>query len=378
MTLQTFLPTKIEKIRNALSGHEIYSPPIREIKSRFDSFHELSQLEVRKIILNMKTKSCEDDIILTAIIKKHLIDFLPTITDIVNLSLQEGKFLTNWKCAIVSPLIKKLNQELELKNFRPVSNLQFISKIVECAMLDQIINHCDHQDLSPHHQSAYRKHHSCETAVLKITNDALWSLEQEKIKILVCLDLSAAFDTVDHEILLDILHHYYGIDNTPLKWFASYLQDRQMKVKIGEDFSDTHTFNYSVPQGSCSGAQIFSWYCATLIHEIPKNLDLNAYADDHTLNGDFEPKSATSEKLLVKDIQECIQNTNDWMNKNRLKLNKDKTEIIYFGSRQSLAKCNTKNIQIGDDIIPISNCIRYLGTYFDSQLIFWEHTVKKS
>ena len=124
--------------------------------------------------------------------------------------------------AILKPLIKKLNRELIRSNYRPVSNLSFISKIVESAGMQQIVEHCKLNNLLPGYQSAYnRANYSCETALLKIVNDLLWNMERKKVTILVAMDLSAAFGTVDHCILIKVLEKEFGIGGTVLKWYAS-------------------------------------------------------------------------------------------------------------------------------------------------------------
>ena len=133
------------------------------------------------------------------------------ITKIVNTSLTNGEYSTKWKTAVVRPLLKKIGLELIKQNFRPVSNLAFISKIVERAMLLQLSQHCQDFNLQPDYQSAYRPDYSCETAILKVSNDILWAFEKKSITALVAIDLSAAFDTVDQDILLQRLNAKYGI-----------------------------------------------------------------------------------------------------------------------------------------------------------------------
>ena len=145
------------------------------------------------------------------------------ITRIVNMSLEEGVFCTNWKTAVVRPLLKKLGLELIIPNYTPVSNLPLISKLVERCMLLQLSQHCNDFNLQPDHQSAYRENYSCDTAVLRISNDILWAFEKQSIISLVAIDLSAAFNTVDHAILIKILNNKFGITDKALKWFDSYL-----------------------------------------------------------------------------------------------------------------------------------------------------------
>ena len=147
----------------------------------------------------MKTKTCELDPIPTKLLKEHLNLFLPIITKLVNVSLSTGEFFIDWKCAIVRPLLKKVGLDLLKKNFRPVSNLSFLSKLIEKAALSQFLDHCDRYELLPDYQSAYRKGYSCETSVIKLVNDCLWSMENQQVTACAFLDLSAAFDTVDHD-----------------------------------------------------------------------------------------------------------------------------------------------------------------------------------
>ena len=149
---------------------------------------------------------------------------LPLITKIVNKSLGEGAFCREWKTTVVRPLLKKVGLELTFSNYRPVSNLTFISKVIERCMLLQVSKHCNKYQLQPDYQSAYRGHYSCETSILKISKDILWCMEAQSITSLVALDLSAAFDTVDHEILLSILSSKYRIKSNALKMVRSVPQ----------------------------------------------------------------------------------------------------------------------------------------------------------
>ena len=118
--------------------------------------------------------------------------------------------------------------------------------------------HCN--SLMPDYQSAYRKFYSCETVLVKITNDILWAMEHQKILSLVCIDLSAAFDTVDHEILIQVLQNKYGITGTVLQWYKSYIKPRGFKVNIHDDYSDEIELPFAVAQGSCTGP-----YCSYYI-----------------------------------------------------------------------------------------------------------------
>ena len=172
---------------------------------KFASFHPLTEMEVHTVILNMKSKHCELDIIPTSTLKQILDACLPAITQIVNLSLIKGEFCEEWKTAVVKSLLKNCGLDLINKNYRPISNLPFISKFVEKCMLKQLLSHCENHDLLPDFPSAYHEHYSTETSLMKLSNDILWSMERQYVTAIAIPDISAAFHTVDHEILLQIL-----------------------------------------------------------------------------------------------------------------------------------------------------------------------------
>ena len=184
----------------------------------------MTEGDVLKVISSLKSKSCELDAIPTTIFKTLMLTIIHLITKIVNISLGEGQFIRVWKTVMVRPLLKKLGLEIINPNLRPVSNLTFLSKVIERCMLLQLSAHCDQYGLQPSYQSAYRVHHSCETAILQLSNDILWGMESQSATSLVVIDLSAAFRTVGHDILLDILKCKFGIEGKALKWFDSYLR----------------------------------------------------------------------------------------------------------------------------------------------------------
>ena len=164
---------------------------------------------------------------------------MPILTKIINLLLTEGLFVEEWKVAIIHPLLKKPRYDLMCSKYRPVSNLPFLSKVVEKAALKQFITHCDENSLLLSYQSAYRRNYSCETALVELSDDLLWSMERQIVNLLVTIDLSAAFDTVDHGILIDVLNSAFNVRGKSLDWFKSYLYPRSCKINIGENFSSS-------------------------------------------------------------------------------------------------------------------------------------------
>ena len=159
--------------------------------------------------------------------------------------METSTFLQNFKEAHVRPLLKKTSlPKIELKSYKPVSNLSFISKILEKIVAKRLQAHIKNNHLSNPLQSAYRKHHSTESALLKVHNEIIISMDKGEVTALALLDLSAAFDTIDHATLTDRLSDWYGISGQAQIWFSSYLQNRQQSVKIEDTFSDKVTLSY--------------------------------------------------------------------------------------------------------------------------------------
>ena len=147
-------------------------------------------------------KQCKCDIFPTKLLLTHKEDIVDAITDLINSSLEQAQFSENWKYAIIKPLIKKVNGEIVKTNFRPVSNLKHLSKILECAALSQIMKHFEENCLLPDAQSAYRSGYSCQTILIKLAEKILNRMEMKQLSMIIAMDLSAAFDTVNHKILL--------------------------------------------------------------------------------------------------------------------------------------------------------------------------------
>ena len=187
----------------------------------------------------------------------------------------------NFLKLVLSPYISYSTPRSYLCELSSAQYLTFLSKITEKAASHQVVSYLYSHNLFPRTQSAYLIHHSTETALLKVTNDIFLNMNQKHVTLLVLLDLRSVFDTVDHTILLTRLHTHFGICDTSLSWFKSYLSGRFQSVSIlGSDSPDTPD-KYSVPQGSCLGPLLFTHYTSPLFVIIKSHLpDMHCFADD--------------------------------------------------------------------------------------------------
>ena len=174
--------------------------------------------------------------------------------------------------------------------------------MVEKAAINQLVQHVDDHDLSPHYQAAYKKNHSCETSLLRLTNDALEAMEKQKAIIIVVTDLLAAFDMVNHDILLSVLDKRFGLKENILNWAETYLHLRNFKVCIGDAKSEVRQLKQSVPQGSVGGPILFNFYCSTLTSAIDEGcgIELAAFADDHNLRKPLYQQYLIMRRMLFK------------------------------------------------------------------------------
>ena len=196
------------------------------------------------------TKSCELDPIPTKLLRNHIDVLGPTILKIINILITNGIISTNMKEALIRLLLKKLNLVLcQFKNFRPVSNLLFVSKLVERAVCDQQLEHAMKTGKRDDLQSAYRLGHSTEPALLKEKTNILDAMDKQRVTCLVLLDLSVAFNTVLHKLLLNWLKFWFGITSSAQSLIELYLTQRSQKVVIDDLESDPMTLTQGMPPG---------------------------------------------------------------------------------------------------------------------------------
>uniref|UniRef100_A0A3Q3LKF2 Reverse transcriptase domain-containing protein n=1 Tax=Mastacembelus armatus TaxID=205130 RepID=A0A3Q3LKF2_9TELE len=328
----------------------------------------VNDITVEETISSLSSSTCCLDVLPTKFLKSVLSSLLPQLTQLVNNSLQSGTFPRALKIAVIKPLLKKSSLDvMVLNNYRPISNLPFLGKIIEKVVYQQLTDFLMLNNYFDDFQSGFRPHHSTETALIKVTNDIRLNTDAGRVSVLVLLDLSAAFDTVDHVILLQRLEDWIGISGTALKWFKSYLEDRKYFIEVGNCVSDQMVLTCGVPQGSILGPLLFNLYMFPLGQLIrSNNVSYHNYADDTQIYisltaGEYGP---------VDSLCSCIDQITLWMQNNSLQINSGKTEIIIFGPQKQRESVSSHLESLS---LKFKNQVRNLGVIMDSDLNFNSH-----
>jgi len=340
----------------------------------FEKFINITPELIIKLISSASNKYCPLDPIPTSIVKSCKDLLAPFLSDLFNRSLSEGYVPKSQKTAYITPHLKKRGLDKnENKNYRPVSNLSFLSKLLEKTVACQLIDFLERTNALPLLQSAYRKYFSTETALLKVFSDLCRAIDDGNVCLIGLLDLSAAFDTVDHDILISRLNLTFNIKSQTLQWFKSYLSDRTQSVRVSSSSSSTSYLNYGIPQGSILGPLLFVLY-ASPIEEIVRKHGLwsHCYADDTQLYFYCAPDQMDG---LIISFTDCIVELEDWMAANKLKLNTEKTEFVWVASRSRFQNIqnHTRCVNVGNAVISSSSGSRNLGVYFDQHLDMKQH-----
>jgi hypothetical protein len=262
-----------------------------------------------------------------------------------------------------------------LASYRPISNLSFISKLIERIVARRFSSYVFSHNLLPSRQSGFRPFHSTETAVLSVHNDLVRSIDDGQVAALL-LDLSSAFDTVDHSLLLTILANRFSVSDTALDWFRSYLTDRSQSFLYNGHRTDAMPVDSSVPQGSVLGPLEFVAYTEDVVGVTdPLPVTLHQYADDMQLYMNSKPAHVSN---VCSTLVNCVNRIKTWCSSRRLLLNANKTELIWFGSRANLNRIASQSLSlsIGTEIVTSVDTVRDLGVLLDSQLSMKPHIAK--
>jgi hypothetical protein len=373
----------IQKLRshidNQLSNFSLSNKPC------LNEFKPTTIAEMKKVMQSISScKVAPGDIIPISVLKQDK-TFLSFICHVCNRSFSSGVFPLELKKAIITPVPKKIDGDVnDTNNYRPISNLKVFGKLIESVAATRLWDQVDASNYLHPNQSAYRRHSSTETATLKVYSDWRTALDQKKFVCVASLDVSAAFDTVNHSILLNRLIEA-GVLGKAHSWLTSYLFQRTYMVKYGERFSEEYRVHDGVPQGSILGPLLFNIYMADLarcledLRVIHKDFNFHIYADDVLLyySCKMQDIDRTSKSLI-----EIINFVDAWMTRNSLCLNVSKTELIIFQTPRNKVPFSEQDISphvSGSQLrFRTTGTLRWLGVNFDVNLTMQDHIKKIS
>ena len=346
----------------------------RSVPQPLAQFKPVTPEEVVAVLNKAPAKQCSLDPVPTWLVKQLSGVFAPVIANLCNTSFDQRTLPADQKRAITRPLLKKPSLDAsDVNNYRPISNLSFLSKTIERLVDGRIVSFADENSLFPVYQSAYRAQHSTETALVHLYNDMILTIDSGEVGALVLLDMSAAFDTIDHGIMLDVLRRRFGIQDAALDWFASYFVDRTQVVVTGTDSSSVCELKIGTPQGSVLGPRSFVTYAEDVTEVFQQHrVRHHLFADDMQGTKHAKPSKVSD---VTAELGGCVSAVNEWCASKRLQLNTKKTEVMWFGSATNLSKLSTgdKLIHVGSDTIEPTTEVRDLGVYFDSELNMRSH-----
>ena len=343
-----FYRDKVNNIKRNLPRTE--GDPLQVLKMAFEKwqpkhnipifkYKEVTESEVLKLITSLKNSSAFGHDEISATTLKIGAKFLAKpITHIINLSLGKGKFPMKWKLARVLPLLKSSDSDkLSPGSFHPLSQLSTISKLVERSLHSQLLEHLEKQELLLQDHHAYRKHLGTTSAIIQIMDTITSGADSNEFVATLSIDQTAAFDCVNHDLLLKKLEHY-SLDNTTLEWIRQYLTQRTSYVSIGSQNSDMMKVDFGVLQGSVLGLILYLLYVNELSNVIKEDdCPDSSHNDKRRLFGN-ECKECGQLPIYADDSIYLISSNNRLKNLNGLEVNGGKTVVTEFCTQQKRSK----------------------------------------
>ena len=324
---------------------------------------------VKQEINKLKTsKSPGPDKIPIKILKDAVEIVSGPLTKIFNRSLDTGVFPDLWKLARVAPIFKA-GQKSELTNYRPISVVSILSRLLEKMAHDQLFSHMKDCGLLSDNQFAFRKLHNTQTSIMNITETWFRNINEQKTNLSVFLDLKKAFDTVDHDVLLSKLSAY-GVTDLAHGWFTSYLAGREQYCYVEGKSSNKRLVQCGIPQGSCLGPLLFIIYMNDFEKCLKKSKP-NMYADDTSIS-----YASNEINELFNEIKGELDLVSSWMRQNKLSLNAEKSEFMLIGHPKQLNKAKDfPDLEVEDQKLCRAQKTKYLGVIIDESMN-WEEQLK--
>ena len=336
-------------------------------------FKNMSKADIETYLGSLPNKSNNDILGMDLVLLRKSAPYISiSLANVINKSLSSGVFEQDWKNARVTPIYKDDGDINDENNYRPISVIGHIAKMIESLVSYQIIDFLEEHSFISMDQSAYLKRHSTQTSLHRVIDDWLENVNDGAITGACLLDISKCFDSINHAILLKKLE-MYGITSTELKWFSSYLSGRKQVVKFHQETSEFCDISCGVPQGSVLGPILFLLFINDISNFAVEGCALNMYADDVIIY-----TSATSKDELESRLQVCIDNISNWYSMNKLCINKKKSNVMVIGSKWQLKSLNLDDftISVDSDKLFLASQAKYLGLWVRNDLSWDDHILE--